>query len=278
MRVRMEFEYGKNLQFLMTTISFSDENMIPEFTRSCLAAKMRRFFDVFRKRYKFTPRYVFFSEYGESSHNKHRFHLHGFLVIPRTVIMRGRRVRLTEPIPYREIHAMLNKFFGYAWIEPLESAAGITYSVKYMLKTYVDKCEGNGLVVASTNFGLDYATAVARYINSPDYRTRQRLISFPTRRGIFNYALPLTFKRMAERLMGVRYRMPVEALEGRLPLRFGSKIVDPDAPPDVVRSVLSSARSLHAALFPEVHASIPEKVKIFSSLYPFSVPRLSAES
>lgn len=268
MRIRAEYEYGKNLQFLMTTISFSDENMIEEYTRSCLALKMRKAFDVFRKRFGFTPKYVFFSEHGDNPHNKHRFHLHGFLIIPRTVLIRGRRVRLTEPLQYKQIHELFNKFFGYAWIEPLKSAKGVTYAVKYITKTYVDKCEGNGLIIASVNLGFDYAAARARYINSPDYRTRQRLMTFHSRNRVYRYAVPLTFKRMAERVTNIRYRFPISAYDDPLPIRIGSYTLLPDAPSDVVKSTYVRARALHASLYPDLERSIPRKIRMRSSLYP----------
>lgn len=217
-RVRLlhEAEFGRNSQVLFTTISFSDNNMPEELTKACVSKKVRSFFDHFRKVFKFRPKYFFISEYGESGNNKHRFHLHGFIFIPK---------HRSDFVDYKEIHRLSERHFGYAWIEPMHHRGAINYSMKYATKSYESKEEPHpacGLIISSHGLGRRYAEInAAALFGSYSDPYCPAFLSFTANGRKWTYKIPLYYRRISNAIVGLQRRFLLPSFERPVKGRFG---------------------------------------------------------
>nr|CRY94235.1 hypothetical protein [uncultured prokaryote] len=217
-RVRLlhEAEFGMNSQVLFTTISFSDKNLPSEYTKTVVSKQMRSFFDHFRKTFGFRPKYFFISEYGDRPENKHRFHLHGFIFIPK---------HRADFVDYKSVHRLLEHHFGYAWIAKMKHRGAINYSMKYATKTYESKEEPDpacGLIISSHGLGRRYAEInAAALFGSYSDPYSPAFLTFTANGRKWTYKVPLYYRRISNSTVGKQRVFLLPSFERPVKGRFG---------------------------------------------------------
>ncbi|WGL31313.1 replication initiator protein [Dipodfec virus UOA04_Rod_881] len=236
-RIRLlhEWAYGSYATALFCTITFSPAHYpdLGTLDRSGLRALMRKFWDSYRKRYGYTPRYFFISEYGtpDTSEGSHRFHLHGFIFIPR-----GCQVP-----EYSSLHQFISARFGFAWVERMRSARALNYTMKYASKAYSSKRPPHplcGLIIASQGLGRSYALANAASIfgsvSDPDSPSCLKWVDNFGKP--WTYRIPDYYKVLARRFFRL-HKIPLNLPREPYTVRFGPFSISSAAPPSEIRDI-----------------------------------------
>lgn len=239
LRLFHEWRYGGYNLSLFTTISFSPENYpdMKTVDRSSCRKLMRRFWDAFRKRYGYIPRYFFITEYNEDPidpTNNHRFHFHGFIFF-----------RLGQPCPpYVELHEFIGKYFGYSWFEKMESTGAISYTLKYATKGLTERVRihpASGIIVSSQGIGKSYV----RHIGPVRILGRVDSVESPTRIKVlddrgheFTYSIPQYYKQLSRRLTNSHKIAVVRQLQSYV-VRYGPYHVYSDASPKEISETIA---------------------------------------
>lgn len=188
-RCRFEERFGKYTQILFCSFTF-DNDHLPN-TKEELSHRIRCFKDRLRKELGYMPTHFLVSERGPDTN---RIHLHGFLYCKE-----------------RELYNTIRECWidGYCWIEPMRDVKAITYSMKYILKGFLDRNLDDklvGRIYASLHFGQGYVSdqSVRYHFRPNDEYGYNRLVTFYDRGKTFKYALPAYLMRKIEEWVGFK--------------------------------------------------------------------------
>lgn len=188
-RIRKEEAFGKHSQILFCAFTFDDDHLPT--TKEELSARIRAFKDRLRKRLGYMPVHFLITELG---HETQRLHLHGFLFMD-----------------HREKYKDVRECWmdGFCWIEPMKTVKAISYSLKYVFKSILDRKLKNplvGRIYASLHFGESYITerTVWYHFRPQDDYGYNNFITFTSCGKRFKYALPKYYKDKVNRWLGCK--------------------------------------------------------------------------
>lgn len=183
-RARRQIECGRYRAVYWVLWTWKDST-IPT-TKEELSASIRAYKDRMRKKYGYTPDHFMVTERGEDDRFTHRLHMHGFLCFKQS------------PPSFESIKNDWSKE-GFLFVRKLgvlpdgrhiSPMAAVTYSMKYMFKSFMYRIGGDklsGCIYASLGFGLAQFSSRSfrlKLHEDPTYRLTE------TFDGLFRYSLP----------------------------------------------------------------------------------------